>query len=413
MRKVALTGALVAPFLLVSLALGTQACAQEAVRPAVGKPLEAAKAELARRNFSAASGDVAKAERVKGRSAYEDFLIEEMRGAIAQQSGDTDAAAKIYADVINSGRVSGAQLQEMLLAEVSLSYQEKNYADVITWSQRYYKAGGKDSAVRTLVIQAYYLQRDYANAVQLQQQEIGAELAARKVPSEDQLQLLAACQKALGQSSPMTKTMELLVTYYPKQSYWADLVYAVQTTPGFSDRLDLDLDQFKLRTKLLSAEPDFMEMIQLALGDNNPGEALQVIDAARAAGAFGQPGKADRENRLIALAQTTAQQAKTSLDSQSQQLTISPATTGQQLFDLGVQYCGFQNYDRGLALMQQALSKGGLQRVDMAQLQLGVAYIDAGQKTQAMSVLQQVSDQGDGAYNLAQLWLLWLKTQRG
>ncbi len=400
-----------APLCLAALLVGHPAAAQDTVRPVVGKPLQAAKAYLAARNYAKASAAVATAEHQKSRTAYEDFLIEEMKGAIAQQSGDTDTAMAIFAKVIDSGRVTGKQLQSMLLAEVSLNYQVKNYTNVVTWAQKYYKAGGKDPAVRTLVIQAYYLQRDYANAGQLQQQVVDEMLAAKKTPPEDQLQLLAACQKAQNQSSDLTKTMELLVTYYPKPSYWADLAYAVQTTPGFSDRLALGLDMFKMRVGLLKAESDFMEAIQLALGDNDPGRALDIIAAAQSAGVFGKPGYADRENRLVALAKTQAAQAKAALDTTYKQLTTSPATTSQQLYDLGVQYCGFKQYDRGTELIRQAIAKGDLPRAGMAQLRLGEAYVSAGMKPDAMAALAAVPQSTDGASGLANLWMLWLKTQ--
>ena len=413
MRNLSTTRAalLAAPLSLLVLLAPLPGRAQETVRPAVGKPLEAAKADLARHEFAKASDEVARAEHVRDRSAYEDFLIEEMKGAIAQQSGDTDTATAVYAKVIASGRVTGAQLQSLLLAEVSMNYQEKNYANVITWSQKYYKAGGKNPVVRTLVIQSYYLQRDYANAAQLQSQVIDEDLAAKKTPPEDQLQLLAACQKALHQSAEMTKTMELLVTYYPKQSYWADLVYAVQTTPGFSDRLDLGLDLFKLRVGLLTTEPQFMEAIQIALGDNDPGTALQFIADAESAHLFGKPGYADRENRLIALAKTQATSAQAALAATYKQLTASPATTAQQLYDLGRQYCGFKQYDRGTQLIEMALAKGGLPRPDMARLRLAEAYITAGEKPQAIEALNAVPSSTDGTSGLARLWLLWLKTQ--
>ncbi len=406
--------ALLAASLLAAglLAPALAPAASEAVRPAVGKPLEAAKADLARHDFAKARDEVARAEHARDRSDYENFLIDEMKGAIAQQSGDTDAATAIYAKVIASGRVSGAQLQSMLLAEVSLNYQVKNYANVITWSQKYYKAGGKNPVVRTLVIQAYYLQRDYANAAQLQSQVIDEDLAAKKTPPEDQLQLLAACQKALKQSADLTKTMELLVTYYPKQSYWADLVYAVQTTPGFSDRLDLGLDMFKLRVGLLTTEPQFMEAIQVALGDNDSGTALRFIAAAQAANLFGKPGYADRENRLIALAKTQAAQTQASLAANLKQLTSSPATTSQQLYDLGRQYCGFKQFDQGTQLIQQAIAKGDLPRPDMARLRLAEAYINAGMKPQATETLNAIPESTDGTSGLAKLWLLWLNTQK-
>jgi hypothetical protein len=396
---------------VVSLPVVPVAHAQDALRPAVGKPLEKAKAYLAQKNYSAAQEQIAIADRQKNKSANEDFVIQEMRGAVAQASGDTATASKVFADIINSGRLSGGELTKMLLAQTSLSYQMKDYPGVISWAQRYHKAGGKDPVVGTLIIQAYYLQKDYTRAAEAQKQQIDAEIAAHKMPTESQLQLLAACQKQLTDTAALEQTLTQLVTYYPKPSYWADLVYRLQTSPGFSDRLELDLDRLKVRLGLLTTENAYMEMIQLALVDNNPGGALRAIASAQKDGLFGQPGKAEREQRLIALANKTAGQTKASLDQNDKDLTASPSTTAEQLFDLGQNYASFGDYQKGTNLMQQAIAKGGLSRPAQAQLRLGEALINAGQKGAAMEALQKVPETTDGTSGLAKMWLLWLRTQ--
>jgi tetratricopeptide (TPR) repeat protein len=154
-----------------------------------------------------------------------------------------------------------------------------------------------------------------------------------------------------------------------------------------------------------------MEMIQLALVDNNPGGALRAIASAQKDGLFGQPGKAEREQRLIALANKTAGQTKASLDQNDKDLTASPSTTAEQLFDLGQNYASFGDYQKGTNLMQEAIAKGGLSRPAQAQLRLGEALINAGQKGAAMEALRKVPDTTDGTSGLAKMWLLWLRTQ--
>jgi tetratricopeptide (TPR) repeat protein len=385
--------------------------AQTVLRPAVGKPLAKAKSLLASRQYAAATAQVNIAAKQKGLTPDEDFVIEEMRGAIAQASGDLATASKVFAQLIASGRISGSQLITMLEAETSLSYQAKDYPGTISWAEKYFKAGGKDPAIHTLVIQAYYLQNDYANAAVAQQQQIDTELSQGKTPPEDQLQLLAACQKQTRDSAGLTKTMEQLVTYYPKPSYWADLVYALETSPNFSDRLELDLDRLKLRLGTLTAESDFMQMTQLALGENDPGEAQSIIAAANAQHVFGAPAQAPREQRLTALVNSSAKSTQAGLAASEQQLRAAPATTGDQLFELGQNYASFKQYDKGVGLMQEAIAKGDLHRPELAQLRVGEALVDAGEKDAAIAAFQKVPATTDGISGLAQLWLLWLKTQ--
>lgn len=387
------------------------AYAQDALRPAVGTPLERAKGLMAAHNYSAASAQVNVADKQKNKTAYENFVIQEMRGAIAQSSGDTATASRIFQDLINSGRIGGAQLTNMLLAQTSLAYQMKDYPGVINWAQRYTKSGGKDPAVRTLIIQAYYLQKDYANAAKAQQDEIDAEIKAKKVPSEDQLQLLAACQKAIPDNAGLETTMVQLITYYPKQSYWADVIYSLQVKPGLSDRLALDIARLRILTGTMSRENDYMEMSELAMGENDPGGAAIIMREARAAKVFGPGAGQAREDRLQLLVDKTASDTKAKMDATLASVRSSPASTSQQLYDVGGQYASFGQFDKGIGLMKEALDKGGLRRPEMAQLRMAETMVYAGDKPGAVAAFQAVPQTGDGISDVATLWLLWLKTQ--
>jgi Flp pilus assembly protein TadD len=61
--------------------------------------------------------------------------------------------------------------------------------------------------------------------------------------------------------------------------------------------------------------------------------------------------------------------------------------------------------ERGLSLMEQGLHKGALKHPEDAKLHLGLAYIQSGQKSKAVQVLQTVRG-SDGAADLARLWVL-------
>src|SRR5688572_13160600 len=110
-RTAPLRAALSAAFLAVALVQAPAALAQgkgeAAVRPEIGKPLQAANALVKQRNGRAALAEVAKAESVPNRSAYENLLINQMKGSAASAAGDHATAAKSYEAVLSSGRVTG------------------------------------------------------------------------------------------------------------------------------------------------------------------------------------------------------------------------------------------------------------------------------------------------------------------
>ncbi len=67
--------------------------------------------------------------------------------------------------------------------------------------------------------------------------------------------------------------------------------------------------------------------------------------------------------------------------------------------------------EKGLALMEQGIQKGGMSRPDEARLHLAIAYLAAGQKAKAIQAFKTV--QGDGTADLARLWLIHAQRSSG
>ncbi|MGH8446499.1 MAG: hypothetical protein ACREVL_14600, partial [Solimonas sp.] len=82
--------------------------------------------------------------------------------------------------------------------------------------------------------------------------------------------------------------------------------------------------------------------------------------------------------------------------------------SGDPLVNTGLNYIGYGQYDKGLALMEQGIAKGGLKKPDEARLRLGYAQYLAGKTADAQKTFQGL--QGSAAVgDLARLWLLLKK----
>src|SRR3954470_20619816 len=79
------------------------------VRPEVGRPLQAAQAFVKQRKGREAMAEIAKAEAVPNRTAYENQIIAQMRAAAASYSGDNDATIRSNEALLSSGRVTGRE----------------------------------------------------------------------------------------------------------------------------------------------------------------------------------------------------------------------------------------------------------------------------------------------------------------
>ncbi|MGB8841358.1 MAG: hypothetical protein WCC64_09805, partial [Aliidongia sp.] len=257
------------------------AYAAEGIRPEVGKPLQAAQDLAKKGEFSKALDEVGKAAAVGGKTPHETLLIEQVRGSIAQQGGQPAVAIKAFEAVIATGGLDAAAQLRMIEAVAVLYNQQKDYAKVVFWLNRYRKDGGNDPAMRSLLIQADYDAKDYATAAKEQQDQIAAEEKANQVPPEAQYQLLLNCLLNQNDSAGYVAVLEKTVLHYPKPDYWADLLRRSSIKPGFaSSRLGLDIDRLKLATGTMKNGDDYRDMVQTAIQEHLPGEAKDVIDKA-------------------------------------------------------------------------------------------------------------------------------------
>jgi hypothetical protein len=370
----------------------------EPVRPEVGRPLQAAAELIKQRKFKEALAKLHEVDAVPNRTAYENFLLEQMRGSAAAQADQPEVAIKSFQALIASGRLSEAEQGKYAGYIASLAYRGKDYKNAANWAARALKANPNDAAMRSLLIQSYFQAGDYAAATREAQADIEAAEKAGQKPAEEKLQLLAnVAGRQGGDPSAYIAALEKLVAYYPKREYWSDLLSRIQTRPGFSQRLTLDVYRLRFATKTLTKPENFVEMTQLALQERQAGEAKKVIDEGFASGLLGKGPEAERQKRLQALAHQRYASAADDLKA------AEAEADANGLVRIGLAYTGLGQSEKGIALIQQGIKKGGLRNPEDAQLHLGIAYLRAGDRTKAVQALNGVKGK-DGAAELARLW---------
>jgi tetratricopeptide (TPR) repeat protein len=375
----------------------------EEMRPAVGKPLQAAGAALRAGRYAQALAFVRQADAVPGKTGHESAVIDQMRAAIAERSGDTATAAAAYQRMLANGSAGPGEAIRIYQALASMTYKRGEYGASVNWVQKYFKAGGTSAEMHTLLIQGLYLSRNYAEAGRLQAQVVAAETRAGRIPPEEQLKLLYACQQGAHDNAGSLATMKQLVLYYQKPDYWRNVINTLLAKPGLADRLRFEIYRLEFSLGLVNTPDDAMEMAQLAVQAKLPGDAKDTVDKSFAGGLLGVGPQASRHLRLKALveknyAETLKGVAKDEADAQSDR-------DGNSLLAVGETYVSFNQTQKGIALIQQAIQKDDLHHVDDAKLQLGLAYLKAGDKKRAIATLRTVGGT-DGTADIAQLWLL-------
>lgn len=373
----------------------------QGLRPEVGRPLQAAEAMIKSGKYREALAKVREAEAVGGKTAAENNTIERMRLAAASGAGDADTAARSFEAL--AGSMSGADKLRTIESIAGTYYRGKEYAKAQQWYARYFREGGTNSANRTLMIQTQYLSGDFAGAARELTAEIQATEKAGGTPAEARLSLLLTAAQRLNDANVTAYAMERLVVHYPKKEYWADLLSRLQRKPNFSDRFALDVYRLSLATGVMNKASDYMEMAQLAVQAGFPAEGKQVVDKGYAAGVLGTGPEAERHKRLRDLIDKRVAEAKATLSADEAEAV--KAKDGNALVTVGFNLVVNGQAAKGLGLMQQGITKGGLKRAEDAKLHLGVAQTMAGDNAKAQATFRTVGG-NDGSADLARLWAL-------
>lgn len=379
--------------------------APQALRPEVGKPLQEAQTQLQNKKYKEAMALTDEAEKVSGLTAYERYIIERVRAAAATGAGNYAVALKSYDAALASPEFPAAEKAATLEVVARLSYGAKKYTEAATAIQNYRAAGGSNADTLQLLPQALYLAGNFPEAARALRDQIAAIEKSGKAPTEAQLQLLASIALKQNDNAGYVASLEKLVTYHPQKNYWLDLIVRTANKPGFSGRLELDVYRLRFKTGTLDKAGDYMEAAQLALQAGLPGEADQFLKAGyeRKLLGAGAQGDIDRHKRLGDLVAKKVAEDKATL-AEGEKAAAAQAA-GDALVSTGLNYVGYGQYDKGIALIEQGIAKGQLKQAELARLHLGYAYLLAGKKADAVKAFRAVKGTA-GEADVARLWIM-------
>ena len=386
--------------ILVAFALTASAhLAHAQLRPEVGKPLQQAADYLKAGRAKEALAKVREADAVANKTPAEQLTVDRMRGAAAARAGEPQTAIKSFESAMASGKLSAAEQAQTAEQLAHLYSQVKDWNKAREWAQKAKQLGGNAAELDKLLAYVNSQSGDFAAIARDAQAAIEAAEKAGRRPDEADLLRLSDALRRSGNNAGQSAVLEKLVSNYPKQEYWAIVLGRIQSKPGFSGRLTFDVMRLKRETKTLETAEDYVEMTQLALQNGQAAEAKAVIDEGFARGIVGKGAEAERQKRLQALAAQKAADAPRELA----QAAAEAAGDANALVRIGMAYTGLGQHDKGIALIQQGIAKGGHKHVDDARLHLGIAYLRAGNRAKANEAFRSVKGT-DGAADLARLW---------
>ncbi len=372
--------------------------AQNAIRAAVTKPLQAAQ-ELMKNGKAAEATELAKTALAVGElSAPERVLIERIIAAAAIQAKDYKTAIASLNHLLSDGGLVDKERQAYQLTLIGVLRTVNDLDALSKVARTYLNEGGSREDVRALYLQVLSLQdrhqdlSDFANAVEKSNPSVKW--------AEAELKLLAIAKSKLKDDAGYYETLKKLVTIAPKQpDYWRELVSQLQRRSFFSARYELDVARLMAAKGLFQTAEEYLEYASLALKFGFPAEAKSALDAGDAAKLF---ESAERKNAY----QKAMNEAKRkSLEDEAQLRTLKSATGAREQAELAEILFSMADYNAARDVYRTALQAGSHRRESELRLHFLVALHRGGMKEEAQSQLERIkADQT--AFELGHMWLI-------
>lgn len=379
--------------------------AKEVVSQKMAAPLKKVELYMKQGKIAQAGEVLKEVQKIPNPSAYEQNLIEHLQIALAVKQNNLQAAFAGYDHLIASNRTTKAEKIQMRMAQASLAYRARHYPQAIKYIQAYFTEGGTNAHMTTLLVQSYFLNNNYKEALQAQQKQINEELNNGQIPAESQWQIMANCQEKLGDQNGLRHSYIQLAVHYPKPEYWSHVMAAITASQNLTASMHMEILRFRLETGLMKTSNEYMEMAEIAVQAGVPHFALKILQHGYNKGVLGADKNTDRVLRLRHFIEDTIQKNQT--DFSAQIATAQKATTGDRLLMLGYDLVEAGKGQEGLKLMQIALQKP-VKDHNEALLNYAMAQLVLKQKDRAVVTLKTL--QGDNiAKEIADLWLMKLQ----
>ncbi len=390
--------------LVMSLScFSTGSMAQLHLRPELARPLQQAQEALKLNQASEALQMLQEARKLAALKDDERLLIERLTAVAAMSAQQYALAAPALAYLVQSPAVDAAEKSSLLEHLIHANQQIKNHPDVVKFAQQYVSIGGKNSAIRLMLLQTLSVQGQHDAVVRTARGILDKESAGGTAATEPELRVLAASQSKLKDQVGYFNTLKLLVSRAPSKDYWVDLVSRIQSQPGFSNRFELDVYRLLETVGGLDEADDLSYMASLALKAGLPSEAVRLLEQGYTSKVLGTGAEAANHAKLRQQAMSRLAEDEKTLGSLEKSAKDSNgwAQMGDVLASQGL-------WERANEAYFRALEEGQSRREAELRLHYGLSLFKAQQLEQARTLWLSVK--GDAtAVELATLWRLWVR----
>lgn len=323
-----------------------------------------------------------------------------------QGVGDQDAFAAAIEDFLAKGYAEPGNVGAMHRQLAAHYSAKKDNARTLEHFQKFVDATPDVEPDEFETLGRLYLQANqFAEACQTLGKAIDLSRGKGAKPKEMWFQLRDRCYIEMKDDASRLANLEALVGEYPDKEYYGRIValYQAQTN---DDRMVM-LNAYRVAVSDpeggLATVGAYLNYADTAMNAGSPGEAQRGLERGMKEGLVPDAGT---NQQLVAQAKTAVASDKKTLPAEAASAAKSPK--GEVDVKVGLGFFSTGDYAQAVEVIRRGIAKGGVTRLDDANLLLGAALIELGKQDEARAAFEAAKAAAPAGSHLGRIADLWL-----
>lgn len=345
-------------------------------------------------------------EALPGLNREELRVLATWRLQATQASGDMDGFTVAIETFLREGFAAPEQIGPMH-QQLAAYYNGKKDREKTVHHYRQFIDVTPDADPKDLeTLGRLYLQiSNYTEAALWFGKAIDVSRSRAEPPDESWFQLRDRCFVELKDQASRLANLEALVAAYPNKEYYSRIV-AIYQAETKDDRIVM-LNAYRLAVADpqggLATVGGYLGYADAALVAGSPGEAVRGLERGMKEGIV----------PIAGTNQVTLQEAKAAVEVDRRNLpaeatAAQKAAKGEVDVKVGLGFYSTGNYEKAAELVRRGITKGGVSRLDDAQLLLGAALLELGRQDEARAAFEAAAAAAGSHPYMAHIANAWL-----
>jgi len=234
---------------------------------------------------------------------------------------------------------------------------------------------------------------------------IDSTVSKNQPPKELWFQLRDKCFIALKDNASRLANLEALVGIYPDKEYYSRIV-AIYQSQSKDDRTVM-LNAYRVAVSDpkggLETVGGYLNYAETALNAGSPGEAARSLERGMKEGVVPAAGS---PQQLLSQAKTAIASDKKTLPGEAAAAAKNPK--GEVDVKVGLGFYSTGDYAQAVEAVRRGITKGGVARLDDANLLLGAALLELGKRDEARAAFESAKAAAPAGSYLGRIAGLWL-----